>query len=377
MNKSLILIADDSQEICRFIEENVLIPAGYEVRSVGDGISALTLAREIKPDLLITDQQMPNLTGIELIQRLRRDLPHIPTILITSEGSEWLVVEAMRAGAVDYLTKPFEAEHLLAAVGRALAERNRWQSLVEAESEAQTSAESLARRLYELETLAQIGRTVTALLDLDEVLTTVVEAAVRLTDAEEGSLLLFDEDSGELYMRASKNFDEEFARTFRLHVRDSLAGQVLASGRPVIVDESSPQKIKTSYLVHSLIYVPMRLRGRVIGVLGVDNRTAGHTLTDQDMTVMLAMADYAAIAIENAQLYHRSEIERSKLETILTQTENSVIVVDPEDRLLLINRAARQVFSVDGKLVGRSVVETFEDVKLLKLLCTKGNLPRR
>lgn len=377
MNKSLILIADDSQEICRFIEENILVPAGYEVRSVGDGISALTLAREIKPDLLITDQQMPNLTGIELIQRLRRDLPHIPTILITSEGSEWLVVEAMRAGAVDYLTKPFEAEHLLAAVGRALTERNRWQSLVEAESEAQTSAESLARRLYELETLAQIGRTVTALLDLDEVLTTVVEAAVRLTDAEEGSLLLFDEDSSELYMRASKNFDEEFARAFRLHVRDSLAGQVLASGRPVIVDESSPQKIKTSYLVHSLIYVPMRLRGRVIGVLGVDNRTAGHTLTDQDMTVMLAMADYAAIAIENAQLYHRSEIERSKLETILTQTENSVIVVDPEDRLLLVNRAARQVFSVEGKLVGRSVVETFEDVKLLKLLCAKGNLPRR
>lgn len=92
---------------------------------------------------------------------------------------------------------------------------------------------------------------------------------------------------------------------------------------------------------------------------------------------MLAMADYAAIAIENAQLYHRSEIERSKLETILTQTENSVIVVDPEDRLLLINRAARQVFGVDGKLDGRSVVETFEDVKLLKLLCAKGNLPRR
>jgi len=377
MNKSLILVADDSQEICRFIEENVLVPAGYEVRSVGDGMSALTLAREIKPDLLITDQQMPNLTGIELIQRLRRDLPHLPTILITSEGSEWLVVEAMRAGAVDYLTKPFEAEHLLAAVGRALAERNRWQSLVEAQSEAQTSAESLARRFHELETLAQIGRTVTALLDLDEVLTTVVEAAVRLTGAEEGSLLLFDEDSGELYMRASKNFDEEFARAFRLHVRDSLAGQVLTSGRPVIVDESSPQKIKTSYLVHSLIYVPMRLRGRVIGVLGVDNRTAGHTLTDQDMTVMLAMADYAAIAIENAQLYHRSEIERSKLETILTQTENCVIVVDPEDRLLLVNRAARQVFGVDGKLVGRSVVETFEDVKLLKLLCAKGNLPRR
>lgn len=375
MGEPLILVADDSREIRNFLEENVLIPAGYRVRSAEDGMSALTLAREIKPDLLITDQQMPNLTGIELIQQLKRELPHLPAILITSEGSELLVVEALRAGAVDYLTKPFEAEHLLAAVGRALTERRRWESLVEASSEAQASAEDLASRLRALEALTLVGRTVTSLLDLDEILTTVVEAAVRLTGAEEGSLLLVDDESGELYMRASKNFDEEFARTFRLHVRDSLAGQVIASGEPVLIDESSPQKILTSYLVHSLIYVPLRLRGRVIGVLGVDNRKAGLSLTNEDKDVMMAMADYAAIAIENAQLFHRSEVERNKLETILTQSENGVIVTDPEDRLLLINRAAMQAFGVEGKLVGKPVVEIFEDEKLIALLCTKSKLP--
>ena len=375
MSDSLILVADDSREIRTFLEENVLLPAGYVVRSAEDGMSALTLAREIKPDLLITDQQMPNLTGIELIQQLKRELPHLPAILITSEGSEHLVVEALRAGAVDYLTKPFEAEHLLAAVGRALTEHRRWESLLEARSEAQASAEDLASRLRALEALTLVGRTVTSLLDLDEVLTTVVEAAVRLTGAEEGSLLLVDDESGELYMRASKNFDEEFARTFRLHVRDSLAGQVISSGEPVLIDESSPQKILTSYLVHSLIYVPLRLRGRAIGVLGVDNRKAGLSLTYEDMDVMLAMADYAAVAIENAQLFQRSELERSKLETILTQSETGVIVTDPEDRLLLINRAAMQTFDVDGKLVGKPVVEIFEDEKLISLLCTKGKLP--
>jgi signal transduction histidine kinase/DNA-binding response OmpR family regulator len=375
MSEPLILVADDSREIRSFLEENVLVPAGYLVRSAEDGLSALTLAREIKPDLLITDQQMPNLTGIELIQQLKRELPHLPAILITSEGSEPLVVEALRAGAVDYLTKPFEAEHLLAAVGRALTERRRWESLVEARSEAQASAEDLASRLRALEALTLVGRTVTSLLDLDEVLTTVVEAAVRLTGAEEGSLLLVDDESGELYMRASKNFDEEFARTFRLHVRDSLAGQVIVSGEPALIDESSPQKDLTSSLVHSLIYVPLRLRGKVIGVLGVDNRKAGLSLTNEDRDMMMAMADYAAVAIENAQLFQRSELERNKLETILTQSENGVIVTDPEDRLLLINHAAMQAFGVDGRLVGKPVVEIFEDEKLISLLCTKGKLP--
>jgi two-component system NtrC family sensor kinase len=377
MSESLILIADDSHEIRSFLEESVLVPAGYEVRSVGDGMSALTLVREIKPDLVITDQQMPNLTGIELIQRLKRDFPYLPTILITSEGSESVVIEAIRAGAVDYLTKPFEAEHLLAAVGRALAERRRWQMLVMARTEAEESAEDLSHRIRELEALALVGRTVTSLLDLDEVLTAVVEAAVRLTGAEEGSLLLLEDESGDLTMRASKNFDEQFARTFRLRVRDSLAGQVIETGQSILVDESSPKKILTSYLVHSLIYVPLRLRGRVIGVLGVDNREAGRSLTQQDMAVMLAMGDYAAIAIENAQLYRRSQMERSKLETILAQTENGVIVVNPEDHLLLINRAAQEAFNVGGNLLGEAVADIFEDTKLVSLLCAKGKHPRR
>ncbi|HLC03761.1 MAG TPA: ATP-binding protein [Anaerolineales bacterium] len=377
MSETTILVVDDNSEICRFLDESVLTPAGYIVRSVGDGMSAFTLAREIEPNLVITDNQMPGLTGIDLIRRLRQDMPQLPVILITADGSESLAVEALRAGAVDYLTKPFEAELLLAAVGRALAEGRRWQSLIQAQSEAQANAETLARRLQELETLAGIGRTVTAMLDLDEVLTAVVEASVRLTEAEEGSLLLLDEETGELYMRASKNFDEEFVHTFRLHVQDSLAGQVISSGDPIILDEDAPQKIKTSYLVHSLLYVPLRVRGRVIGVLGVDNRKAGRSLTREDLIVIMAMADYAAIAIENAQLYNRSEAERRKLETVLTGTENAVIVLDPENRLLLINQAAREAFHVNGDHVGRSIVEALDHPRLLGLIRAPGNLPRR
>jgi two-component system NtrC family sensor kinase len=199
---------------------------------------------------------------------------------------------------------------------------------------------------------------------------------VRLTGAEEGSLLLLDPKSGELYMRL-QNFDEEFARTFRLHVQDSLAGQVVASGQPVVLDEQSPQKIKTSYLVHSLLYVPLRVRGKTIGVLGVDNRKAGRALTAEDRTVMLAMADYAAIAIDNAQLYQASESERVKLETILTQTESGVIVLDPENRVVLINRAARLIYKVEGDGLGRSLAEVVEDPRLLALARIGGDGPRR
>lgn len=377
MDKPLILVADDSPDIRQYLEEAVLGPAGYEVRTVGDGMSALTLVRELQPDVVITENQMPNLTGLELIRRVCSELPHPPVIMMSSAGNEALAVDAMRAGAFDLLRKPFEAELMLAAVGRALALRRRWQEIIDEQSDASSAAETLTRRLEELETLTLIGRTVTAMLDHNEVLIAVVDESVRLTGAEEGSLLLLDEATGELYMRASKNFDEVFARTFRLPVEDSLAGQVIESGEPVLLDEQTPQKIKTSYLVHSLIYVPLKARGRTIGVLGVDNRKAGHTLTREDVAIMTAMADYAAIAIENARLFNSSEAERRKLETILTRVENGVIVVDPENRLLIMNQTAREAFGVNGNWNRRPISEIIEDPRILAMLRASGRVSNR
>jgi PAS domain S-box-containing protein len=373
MSGELILVAEDSEEVRRFIEEAVLGPEGFRVVTVGDGMSALTLARDLCPDILLTDENMPGLTGLELIRRLRGGQPQLPAILMTSEGSEVLATEALRSGACDYLVKPFDAEELLAAVQRARAEGTRRQTL----TKAQTGAQTLERRVRELEALARIGRTVTAMLDLDQVLSTVVEEAVKLSGAEEGSLLLLDEESGELTMRASKNYDEEFARTFRLRVEDSLAGQVISTGQPVLLDESAPQKIKTSYLVQSLAYVPLRVRGKTIGVLGVDNRNTRQMMTRHDMTVLEAMADYAAIAIENARLYNHTESERRKLETILTQTEDGVIVVDTENRLLLVNRTASEAFGISKEFVGHSVVDALDEPTLLALLRLKSDAPHR
>ncbi len=124
----------------------------------------------------------------------------------------------------------------------------------------------MLQRVDELETLAKVGRAVTAQLDLDKVLTTVVDTAVELTGSDEGSILLLDEDTGELYMRAARNFQDDFVQTFRLPVKDTLAGEVLNSGESILIAGEDPKKIQTAYLVYSLIYVPLIIQGRTIGV---------------------------------------------------------------------------------------------------------------
>ncbi|MBN1669315.1 MAG: GAF domain-containing protein, partial [Anaerolineales bacterium] len=237
---------------------------------------------------------------------------------------------------------------------------------------AREDTNALRRRLDVLEALGRIGRSVTASLDLDQILTAVVDAAVRMTNAEEGSLLILDEESGELYMRAARNFQDEFVNTFRLPIRDSLAGQVVRSGKPVILDERTPQKIKTAYLVRTLMYVPLKVHGRVIGVLGVDNRESNQPFLEHHLTLVSNLADYAAIAIENARLYHNTEAERQKLETILTSIGDGVIVVSPDQRIILANRTALEAFQVDQPEAALPrVAEVFQHEQLLDLLTRK------
>jgi signal transduction histidine kinase/DNA-binding response OmpR family regulator len=348
-----ILVVDDSREMRDLMVNYILRPNGYTTLVAEDGRAGLDLARQSAPDLIVADMKMPEITGLELAQIVHRENLGIPVILVTAEGSEELAKLALRTGVADYLIKPFGEDELLGAVRRTLDAVHARREHARMQAELAAAHQAAVQRLKELETLTSIGRSVTAVLDLDQVLTKVVEAAVNLTGAEEGSLLLLDEQSNELTMRASKNFEDSFVRTFRLRSQDSLAGYVIRTGEAVLLDQNSPQKIKTAYLVHSLVYVPLKVRDRVIGVLGVDNRRAGRAFTRHDQRLLQALGDYAAIAIDNANLFARTERERAQLETILRETEDGVIVVDNDNRLLLMNPAARGALGVSGDYAGR------------------------
>ena len=130
-------------------------------------------------------------------------------------------------------------------------------------------------------------------------LTQVVDAAVSLSHAEEGLLLLPDEEDQTLLIRAAKGLDTETARNFRIKTQDSLAGTVYRSGRPVLVGDQGPQKVKTEYLVKSLLYVPLSIKGEIIGVLGVNNKYTDRTFSQHDLELLQDLAAHAAIAIEN------------------------------------------------------------------------------
>ena len=109
-----ILVVDDESQIARVLRTG-LKTHGYDVRVASDGVSALETFNDWRPDLVVTDLAMPNLDGLQLCRRLRA-ISQLPIIVLSVRGEEKTKVEALDAGADDYVTKPFGMDELLARV---------------------------------------------------------------------------------------------------------------------------------------------------------------------------------------------------------------------------------------------------------------------
>ncbi|MBK9053156.1 MAG: response regulator [Chloroflexi bacterium] len=365
-----VLIADDSRGIRDFLIEYILKPKGFKVITATNGREGLELAKKHRPQLMIVDNQMPFLTGLELLQTLYESGIRIPAILMTAHGSEQIAIDAFRLGIRDYVIKPFVVEEMNASIDRALRESRLEKERTQLIQELTNSNNELKQRLQELNTVYATGKSVTSSLNLEDVLRRVVEAAVYVSGAEEGSLMLLDtEKQNELYVRASKNMDSD-SNSMRLRVQDSLAGQVIKTRQPFVLDHNNQEKkIATSYLVKSLAYVPIISQDVAIGVLNVANRIREQPFNNRDTRVLSTLADYASIAIKNAELFASSEHERNKLGTILGQTNDPVIVVDEQQQLILANKAARTVFALtDTGLTGRPIHSLIQNKDVLTFI---------
>jgi two-component system, OmpR family, KDP operon response regulator KdpE len=112
--KGNILVVDDEPQITRVLK-TTLSSQGYGTRTASDGDEALQMMKTWSPDLLITDLRMPNVDGLELCRRVRAN-SQIPIIVLSVRGEEKIKVQALDAGADDYVTKPFSTNELLARV---------------------------------------------------------------------------------------------------------------------------------------------------------------------------------------------------------------------------------------------------------------------
>lgn len=373
MANERILIVDNSSQTIDFLVNYVLKPNNYQVLIAKDGEMGLKMALEHRPELILLDMNMPRMTGIEVLEALNSQNIKIPVIVMTFHGSETLAVQFFRMGVKDYILKPFTITEMIESIENALTEVRLRRERDELTRRLRASNQALEQRLKELNTLFGIGKSVTLLLDHDKLLSRLVEAAIYLTSADEGTLLLADPETEELYIVASRGLDERVVRSLRLKVSDSLAGKVITAGQPLMLTGQDLTRIKSSYLVRSLIYIPLRVKEQVIGVLGVSNSHQNCDFTNHDLRLLSALADYAAISLENVRLFNQIENERAKLAAILGEIAEPVVVIGSrDDRLIMANMAFQRIIGLDVTTAaeGQPLTKLLDSPTLLNFITT-------
>jgi len=176
--------------------------------------------------------------------------------------------------------------------------------LVEIENSLQEDSES-----SRLGALYRVSKSLGNSLNMDDVLTLVMDAVIQLTGAERGFLTLIDPDTGNLNLRAARNIEQETLEKKDMEISRTVVQSVIDTGEGVVTTDAqtdprfAQQESVIIYSLRSILCAPLLTRNAIIGVIYVDNRAQSSTFTKDDLELLSAFANQAAVAIKNARSY--------------------------------------------------------------------------
>ncbi len=288
-----LLIVDD-EKVIREVLSDFLTMEGFVVRTAEDGLSAFSELQRHPYNLVLCDLKMPNLGGLELLEKISEARLNVLTVIMTGFGTVETAIEAMKRGAYDYVLKPFKVQEVVHVVQRGI--------------DRQRLAEE-NMRLRETVSLYRISEAIATSLKIDQILDLILAATVEEVAADLVTLLMLDPSSGEFIERSRKvgpnGPGSEPSAAGRLshgevlaHFRSDLP--LLAHGLKALRYFAEPPD--TERLV-SFCSIPLKVQDRVIGMLNAYSYTQGLKFSEGQRRMLAVLAHRAAVSIEHAQLY--------------------------------------------------------------------------
>ena len=312
------LVVDDDASVRNFIAA-ALTEAGHSVAVAEDGQRAIEMVRGETFDLVVTDVKMPGMSGLQVLEEVKRLNPATEVIVVTAFASLDTAIKALRNGAYDLITKPLEDIEVLYRVAERALERRRLSS------ENRLLVQNLQARNVELkETVArlaainEIAKTTTGLLDLDELYGALVRLVAQHLKARRVSVLVSEPGSEVMALVASVGIHDEEALTSTVKVGEGIAGRVAATQKPLLVEDIAKTPLRhiggrrkystASFMITPLmVSYPIRYQRRRVGVINVSDKHSGDPFTEEDLEFLSTLASQVAIAIENARLVREME----------------------------------------------------------------------
>ncbi|HXH27491.1 MAG TPA: response regulator, partial [Candidatus Polarisedimenticolia bacterium] len=313
-----ILMVDDDPSVRKFMVE-ALGETGHTVLSAEDGAQALQMFRAQRFDLVVTDLMMPGMSGVDLLQVIKRESPDTEVVVVTAHATLETAIIALRHGAYDLITKPLtDIDSLHRVVDRALERRR-------LSTENRLLVDNLQARNRELkETVArlaavnEIGRATTGLLNLGELYESLVRLVAQQLKVRRVSVLLSEGDSETMRVVSSLGITDQDVLSRPVRVGEGIAGHVAATQAPLLVPDIEKSELKRlrkggkyttpSFMITPImVSYPIRFQRRRIGVINVSDKLSGDPFSEQDLEFLSTLAAQVAVAIENARLVREME----------------------------------------------------------------------
>ena len=300
--KERILLVENDPDISDIVARQALEPLGFNIQVVSDANNAIQQAIQFSPDLIISDVNLPGLSGKDLLVALNAQGLKMPMIVIAQRGDENTVIQSFRLGATDYLLWPVREAEIVSAVERALKQVREVRERRLLDSQLKETNEQLQQRVRELTTIFGIAKAVVSITDQRIRLDKIVEGMLYVAEAEYGYLLVRDEKSKTFLMSAHCNLPEAWANKVGQPFDDGIGSLVALSGETLTIEGEPLKRFKVSSLGQSAMVVPVKIQKEVIGLLVIirkEKRTFDH-----NMQVLLeAVADYASISLLHTRLF--------------------------------------------------------------------------
>jgi adenylate cyclase len=236
----------------------------------------------------------------------------------------------------------------------------------------QKSVQEAELELRNLQALADVGRVVNSSLNLTTVLNEVIDTIIRLTGAERAFLMLRNAQE-EMDIVVARNWERESLASGEYEISRRIVGQVVAEGEAVLTTNAQADPRFTgfdsvvAYNLRSIVCVPLKVKGLLTGVIYADNRVQEGLFSERERALLLAFADQAAVALENARLFDSvrrtlGEVTELKnlMEDVFASIASGVITADVQGIITLCNQAAESILNRSAtSLLGSSLADWF------------------
>jgi K+-sensing histidine kinase KdpD len=323
-----ILVVDDEETVADLCQE-FLGAEGYDLKVARSGEEAIRLLPEVRPDVVLTDINMPGMTGIEVMRYAKESDPEVCVVVLTGHASTASAIDALRQGAYDYVTKPFDLDAVHKIIKSGLAHRRLKVLNRELIEELRRKNEILQHHEQELRErvrvatarmtmLYELGKEISANLELGPRLALICEKAAEVTRASAAIVFLHRESEADFVAAASHGVEGSPDGPVTFVKGQTDLGLCALDQRAVRRVADAGGRVEIPGLpggATSVLAVPMVVEDRVSGVLAVAGKSEGFTADDESFLTLFA--SQSEVAVRNSQLFENTKsLDRLKSEFV-------------------------------------------------------------